>query len=292
MLVFDIDQTICFDRYTIPPTIHRAIMRAKADNRIVFASARHPRDMYRVPGEELAEDAWLIGCNGAIAFQDHKVSYARPLQWELTGRILELLEETGTSYLADGIFTSCREPETGHALLDEVTGFGRFHITRSADMDRAEVIKILFLPGIGADPDLMARLDAFNGVDVHRHRDGSIDITVSGIDKWAYLSRLKTDDRAFAAFGDDTNDLMMLRAVRFNVVVGDRIGDCVDVTHRMPDDARTEHRIARLIETCSGNLLLEAGAYALKPFTRRGERPLSGRAGGGGFARPSRRGLS
>lgn len=74
--VFDIDGTICFDRFQIDSRI-KAILKDAANygHQISFASARSYRDCIDVLGQELSQKT-VIGLNGGLAYKAGEIGRA------------------------------------------------------------------------------------------------------------------------------------------------------------------------------------------------------------------------
>ncbi len=77
--VFDIDGTICFDRFQIDARI-KAILKDAANygHQISFASARSYRDCIDVLGQELSQKT-VIGLNGGLAYKAGELILEKPM---------------------------------------------------------------------------------------------------------------------------------------------------------------------------------------------------------------------
>lgn len=75
--VFDIDGTICFDRFQIDARI-KAILKDAANygHQISFASARSYRDCIDVLGQELSQKT-VIGLNGGLAYKAGGINFGK-----------------------------------------------------------------------------------------------------------------------------------------------------------------------------------------------------------------------
>lgn len=249
MFVFDLDDTLCFDGATIHATIRAAIREAAREHPVAFASARHPRDMAGVLRGAGLDDLVMIGCNGAMAMAQGGLVFAETLPAASAAAILAELEERDCAFLVDGASTFARGGPRRHARIDAVAAVPPFEERTPADMAIGEVVKILVVPFEGGAA-LQDRLAAVPGVAVHAHRDGSVDVTALGIDKYSALRKAGLPQRPFVAFGDDANDRCLLERAEISVRVGDNPRLALAATHTVLPGVGRSGEIANLIHAC------------------------------------------
>ncbi|WMT43046.1 HAD hydrolase family protein [Paenibacillus sp. D2_2] len=83
-----------------------------------------------------------------------------------------------------------------------------------------ELVKVVILNSL--DPEqLLAELQKLPIV-IHRHHaEDIIDISPTGVNKWAGLQQLGLRAQEFIAFGNDANDISMFEQAYYSVCVGD-----------------------------------------------------------------------
>jgi hydroxymethylpyrimidine pyrophosphatase-like HAD family hydrolase len=226
-IVTDLDGTIAFGGRRPVRSIRSALLglAAAPDTRMVLATSRTPRCIADWFGAR-AHRFDLICCNGALVVprspaRESAARAARPARVTRTaipatavGQIVAALGATGAAYCL----------EYGHEFVatdhDSLPWWGTRHrrvLTPGRMPDLAGVVKVTVARAQG-----WARtFDALEGVDVFPHETGDLDVVASGVDKAAALARLLDGTpTAVLAFGNDRNDLALLRAADRAVVVG------------------------------------------------------------------------
>ncbi|MFJ4191524.1 HAD family hydrolase [Kitasatospora sp. NPDC089509] len=214
-VVFDIDGTLCFDGRTIDGRVLAAIGECeRAGFRLVFASARPVRDLLPVldgafPG------AVLIGGNGSLVSVDGRVRARAAFGVAGFGALMEAVGRHGASYLADGPWDYAYTGPADHPIRGRVDQGGLARRVALAELP--EVVKFLVVGG--ADPAGLAEVGRGLGLTVNHHLDEAIvDFAPGATNKWEALRSLGIEE--YVAFGNDVNDLDLLRNAEWSVRVG------------------------------------------------------------------------
>ncbi|MGV2187381.1 HAD hydrolase family protein [Rhizobium rhizogenes] len=217
--VFDLDGTICFDRYSVAPPIKRSMEAIAEQHSIVIASARHPANIITTITNPWFSLWDVVGANGAICYTKGQRANERRLPADQARLSLQALAALECPYLAYGadfvIFSQAAHPL--HAAISADIGTT---LRRGSDNELGTLAKILVLPQSG-DARALAACQAIPGLQVYAHTDGSFDIVTAGVDKASALTVLGHTLPTFASFGNDLNDLTLLHHAQHAVCVGD-----------------------------------------------------------------------
>ncbi|MFG3527690.1 HAD hydrolase family protein [Streptomyces sp. NPDC047917] len=248
-MVFDIDGTLCFDGRTIDRRILAAIEDCEhAGHQLVFASARPVRDLLPVldgafPG------ATLIGGNGSLVSVDGRVRARAAFDAGDLGKLLVEADRFRAGYLADGPWDYAYTGPADHPILGRVDQ-GR--LARRVDLaDLPAVVKFLVVDA--TDMAALAEAGRVLGMTVNHHLDEAIiDFAPGATNKWQALTSLGIDQ--YKAFGNDINDLDLLRNAQHSVRVGTHPG-LDDVAHvtTAPDPEAVAAEISRLAAATPGD---------------------------------------
>ncbi|MFJ8043243.1 HAD family hydrolase [Kitasatospora sp. NPDC096147] len=214
-LVLDIDGTLCFDGRTIDARILTALQDCeRAGHALVFASARPVRDLLPVLGGAFP-DATLIGGNGSLVSVDGQVRARAAFDPDALARLTDVVARFEGTYLADGPWDYAYTGPAGHPILGRVD-----QGVLAARVGLAELPQVVKFLVVGAT-DLAALADAARtlGFTPNHHLDEAIlDFAPGTTTKWSALRDLGITE--YAAFGNDINDLDLLRNARHAVRVG------------------------------------------------------------------------
>ncbi len=254
VVVTDLDGTIAFGGR--PPC--RAItavleaMAAAREVRLVLATSRSPRSLRTWFGA-LADQVDLLCCNGALVVGPGRAVERRPLPAELVGAVVGQLRAAGEPF--------CLEygDRFVASAADALPWMGRQDrwVLQPAGLPRLD--GVLKLSVAHADP-WAPRLHALAGAgaEVYPHLTGDADVVAAGVTKARELRRLlgAADASAgtVAAFGNDTNDLELLRAADRAVLVGPGLPGLERLAHVRRIPANEE-----LIASALRNELASAG---------------------------------
>ncbi|MEW2526553.1 HAD family hydrolase [Streptomyces sp. NPDC047071] len=217
--VFDIDGTLCFDGRVIDDRVLDAVGACeRAGHRLVFASARPVRDLLPVLGGAFPS-ALLIGGNGSLVSVGGQVTARASFRREELARLVAEVERHQGGYLADGPWDYAYTGPADHPIRSRVDQGGLARGVRLAEL--SDVVK--FLVVAGRDMAALAEAGRALGMSVNHHLDeGIIDVAPGRTTKWEALTSLGIDE--YNAFGNDINDLDLLRNARHAVRVGAHAG--------------------------------------------------------------------
>ncbi|MFF8729413.1 HAD hydrolase family protein [Streptomyces sp. NPDC015171] len=223
--VFDIDGTLCFDGRTIDDRILAAIDACERDGcQLVFASARPVRDLLPVL-DGAFPTATLIGGNGSLVSVDGTVRARAAFGPVELGALMEAVERYEATYLADGPWDYAYTGPASHPILGRVDQGGLARRVDLAQLD--QVVKLLV---VGAS-DLAGVADAGRGLGLmvnHHLEEAVVDFAPAATTKWEALVSLGISE--YVAFGNDINDVELLRGAERAVRVGAH-PSLVDVAH-------------------------------------------------------------
>ncbi|CAL2064620.1 HAD family hydrolase [Streptomyces murinus] len=213
--VFDVDGTLCFDGRTIDGRIRTAIETCeRAGHQLVFASARPVRDLLPVLGGAFPT-ATLIGGNGSLVSVGGEVRARAAFEAGDLGKLLIEADRFRAGYLADGPWDYAYTGPAEHPILGRVDQ-GR--LARRVDLAGLPAV-VKFLVVDATDMAALAEAGRVLGMTVNHHLDEAIiDFAPGTTNKWEALASLGID--RYNAFGNDINDLDLLRHAHHSVRVG------------------------------------------------------------------------
>ncbi|MFE6050732.1 HAD hydrolase family protein [Kitasatospora sp. NPDC056446] len=240
--VFDIDGTLCFDGRSVDGRILAAVEACeRAGHHLVFASARPVRDLLPVLDGAFPA-ATLIGGNGSLVSVDGRVRARAAFGTrELDGLLAEVRRHRA-GYLADGPWDYAYTGPADHPILGRVD---QGNLAARVDLaDLPAVVKFLVVEA--TDMPALAEAGRALGMTVNHHLDEAIiDFAPGTTTKWEALASLGIDE--YNAFGNDINDLDLLRNARHSVRVGSHAGlDGVARVTVAPDPEAVAAEISRL----------------------------------------------
>ncbi|WP_154792629.1 HAD family hydrolase [Occultella kanbiaonis] len=215
-IVTDLDGTIAFGGCRPVRAIRSALfaLAAAPDTRVVLATSRTPRCIGDWFGPR-AHRFDLVCCNGALVVARSGAAVTRTaIPATAVGHIVAALGAAGAAYCL----------EYGHEFVatdhDSLPWWGTRHrrvLAPGRVPDLAGVVKVT----VARTQGWARTFGALEGVDVFPHETGDLDVVAGGVDKAAALAGLLGGtSTAVLAFGNDRNDLALLRAADRAVVVG------------------------------------------------------------------------
>ncbi|MEV6835808.1 HAD family hydrolase [Streptomyces sp. NPDC051133] len=213
--VFDVDGTLCFDGRSIDDRILAAVGACeRAGHRLVFASARPVRDLLPVLDGAFPA-ATLIGGNGSLVSVDGRVRARAAFGRDELAALLAEVERYRAGYLADGPWDYAYTGPDGHPIRGRVDQGGLARRVELADLPA--VVKFLVVDA--TDMAALAGAGRALGMTVNHHLDEAvIDFAPGTTTKWEALTALGIGE--YNAFGNDINDVELLRHARHSVRVG------------------------------------------------------------------------
>jgi hydroxymethylpyrimidine pyrophosphatase-like HAD family hydrolase len=236
--VFDVDGTLCFDGRTIAEPVLDALRSLRERTRLVFASARPIRDLLPVLPPDL-HDTTLVGGNGAFA---RERGNTKVLGIAHSDRLVldELVDRYDLKVLVDGEWDYSFSGDEAHRIFRQLDA-GR--LARNVSREDIETYSKVVL--FTDDERVVEELRA-TSLSLHVHPDeGIVDVSPSGVTKHDALGRLGISDGRYVAFGNDANDVLMLRHAATSYCVGEHPALRFADHHVHPD--RVDEAIRRLL---------------------------------------------
>ncbi len=243
--VFDLDGTICFNgrslSHSVTQSLHALLNKG---HRIIFASARSVRDMLPVLPEAF-HHLELIGANGVLISQNKKVKSIAQFRPEQKQNLLSLMAHYQVQGLIDGVWHYHFWQDKHHPLFDFVDVN---RLARHKDLnDLGSWTKALILSANNLDA-LQQELQQHN-FNVYFHQtEGALDISPDQTNKFLALQNLDNPVSAqnYTAFGNDNNDLMLLKHAHTRYQVGEHpVLDGIS-HHKLADQNMIEETLYRL----------------------------------------------
>ncbi|SNR86653.1 HAD hydrolase family protein [Puniceibacterium sediminis] len=247
VLALDLDGTICFGGGAVAPQILAVLKMLPQDIRVIIASARHPINVAQAVPPELLKSWDVVGANGALALQRGTLVYQSRLDPDAASRVLKALDAMNCAYLAYGVdfVLPGRHPHAMHRVIRH--DIGR-HLRLGDAHDVPALIKILVLPQ-PKDKSPVQVCMSEPVFCVMSHADGTFDVMAKGTDKTGGIVALGHTLPLDAAFGNDANDVQMLRMARHSVAVGDHPSICLLADQIVPPGHDHQKRIASVLQT-------------------------------------------
>lgn len=240
--VFDLDGTIIFSGKPLSESMTQALDQlVAAGNEVVFASARPIRDLLPVLPAHLHPSP-MVGGNGAFVANQGRILSTIHFDEQTKGRITGLIEKYKAGYLIDSEWDYAYSGDEYHPIRRNLDPEQRAENRRLEQLD--ELVKAVILHC--EEPEQM--LDELRQLPVVIHMHGSediIDISPTGVSKWAGLQALGLQPQQFIAFGNDANDISMFEQAQHSVCVGDHEGLLRVASEQVPAD---EGQVIKRIE--------------------------------------------
>lgn len=219
--VFDLDGTIVINNKKVNELIINQLKKLQDNGAsIIFATSRALRGIKQViPNNFLANS--LILCNGAFSYSDNKIIHSDYIVKDVCDNIVKLLEENNIEFyveLGDSLYIPYYVTHPFFSILkseaNEEKVFYNYH-----DVKYAPIYKIAIVENM---PDyLQYSIESSENVLFYRHADTSADIVSKNCSKWNMLKKLllDTNDYRVIAFGNDNNDIELLRNADLSIAV-------------------------------------------------------------------------
>ncbi|WP_280520333.1 HAD hydrolase family protein [Lactococcus nasutitermitis] len=188
---------------------------SKSENELIFASARPIRDMLPLLSD--FPDNFLIGGNGSIVRNKGKIEVVQTIDFDDFEQIKELIKQHDLDYLVDSDWNySLRNRNDKKANINEKVDAGRL-AKNVLLIELSEIIKCNLL---NVEPSkILTELSKLNVEIVQHENTASLDITAKNINKYRTF-RDYFPEEAYIAFGNDTNDVELLKHAALSVAVG------------------------------------------------------------------------
>ncbi|AYO47613.1 HAD family hydrolase [Streptococcus mutans] len=218
--VFDIDGTICFDRFQIDARI-KAILKDAANygHQISFASARSYRDCIDVLGQELSQKT-VIGLNGGLAYKAGELILEKPMNHRAFDLALYYCHRYQLPYFVDDDFNYAHHLEQFIPFIHSVDPLKLAKEVVVEDLKHPIKMVVFFGNHLDKIAEVSHHLAKLEQLDITFHDDEScLYLNPKEVTKSSTIQELFDHD--FVAFGNDRNDIAMFQAAVYSVQVGD-----------------------------------------------------------------------
>lgn len=221
IFVFDLDGTIIIDNKKLDKIFYQKFKDLQnKGHKIVFATSRSLRGIKAVLQPDLWTNPFIL-CNGAFAFANDKIAISRFLDEKECTELIAYLEQNKIqfylelgqalyipNYATHGFFYTLLKEAHGEPLYFELNKI------------KAKVYKIAIVEPINSTI-INNLLSIGNNFQIYQHSDGSVDIVNSTCSKWEILQKLqlKTDKNKIIAFGNDSNDIELIKHADVGVAI-------------------------------------------------------------------------
>lgn len=218
--VFDIDGTICFDRFQIDERIKTILHEAPSyGHQICFASARSYRDCIDVLGQELSRKT-VIGLNGGLAYKAGKLILEKPMNHQAFALALQFCHRYQLPYFVDDDFNYAHHLGQFIPFIHSVDPLKLAKKVRVEELKHPIKMVIFFGDHSEKIAEISHQLAELRQLDITFHEDEScLYLNSKEVTKSSTIQELFDHD--FVAFGNDRNDIAMFQAAFYSVQVGD-----------------------------------------------------------------------
>lgn len=212
ILVFDLDGTLVFDGISIDSQLLEELKRINSSYKVIFASARPIRDMLPLLSDFANND--LIGGNGSMIRFNQQIS------------TVSVLDEASVDYYKSFIINNHFEFIIDYDWDYTARISGNNDVIKKLDIDKLaknvawrskNVTKIIIF---GVEEEQFRTLKLEDGVNALYHKNvKELVITAKEADKYDTLKQL-IGEKKYIAFGNDKNDIYLLKNAEISVSVG------------------------------------------------------------------------
>lgn len=219
MVVLDLDGTLLRNDKTVSQeTIDTLLKFKRANNKILFATARPPRDAYKyVP--EILRDNPIICYNGACMISNQEILYKKELTKKDTLEIIEIAKKMGYNQICieinDKLYSNFDTSEFFENTPNQKVDFVKLKFETAYKVMICSK-KIISQNLVNSLPDPCKGIITDNGE--------LCQIMNCEASKWASVKqlgkKLGININDIIAFGDDYNDLEMIKNVGTGIAMG------------------------------------------------------------------------
>ena len=223
IIVLDLDGTLLRDDKKVSENTVNTLLQVKEqNNRIIFATARPPRDAYKYVPKELRDNP-IICYNGACIIDNKEnVLYSKQISREDALRIIKVAKRYGFDDLCFEINDKL------YSTFDTYEFFGDA-LNQIIDLEKLEfesVYKIIVCSKQPIPTELVEEIKK-NGKGVITDNGTLCQIMNRDVTKWtciqSLIEREKIDKKDIIAFGDDNNDYDVIKNAGIGVAMGNAI---------------------------------------------------------------------
>ncbi|TCZ80851.1 HAD family phosphatase [Paenibacillus albiflavus] len=216
-IVFDLDGTICFAGKPLSTNMVQVLdVLATQGHELIFASARPIRDLLPVLPPHMQQFA-MVGGNGSFVAAGGSIISTVHFDQETKDNIIRLIHEFQADYLIDSQWDYSYSGDQEHPIRRNLDPDKRAQNKRLEEL--TEIVKVVILHT--SEPQrLWSELQKLPIV-IYRHgSENIIDMSPSGIHKWAGLQKLGLEPKEYIAFGNDANDVSMFQHAKHSICIG------------------------------------------------------------------------
>jgi HAD superfamily hydrolase (TIGR01484 family) len=232
-IIFDIDGTISENGQPVSKEIESLIeiILSKGIN-VILATARPLRDTLPLLPKKYHELP-IIGCNGAMISRYAKVQSAKKIPKNTVNLIKSCLDEMKVPYVIDGLY--------GYVISSESSDFHGYIKNKLGsepmvyeELELQGITKILLLK---FDLFLKSELEKIISreeikLTIHHHKaEGFVDLVAENTNKFYAAVEMGVDLSCTAVFGNDLNDILLLRNAYLPYIVGSQLDAHLDFPH-------------------------------------------------------------
>lgn len=219
LLVLDLDGTLLKNDKTVSEeTINSLIEFENRNNKIIFATARPPRDAYKYVPQKLRDNP-IICYNGACMINRKEILYKKEMSRDTVYQIIEKSEKSGYHQICFEI------DDKLYSNFDTSDFFGKAptEIVDLTKLNMKTAYKVIICNKASISQDFLTVLPkTCKGIVTDNGR--LCQIMDQEVSKWNSIqSLIKTwniKDEDIIAFGDDYNDLDMIKHAGIGVAMG------------------------------------------------------------------------
>jgi len=184
----------------------------------------------------------MVGGNGAFVADGGKILSTVHFEEQTKESIIGLIGKYKAGYLIDSEWDYAYFGEEHHPIRRNLDPEQRAENRQLEQLN--ELVKAVILHC--QEPDQMLEELRKLPVVIHRHdAEDIIDISPTGINKWAGLQQLGIRSQEFVAFGNDANDISMFEQAKYSVCVGSHAELSTLASERV---GNTEEQVIKRIE--------------------------------------------
>jgi HAD superfamily hydrolase (TIGR01484 family) len=218
VFVFDLDGTLVHNGLEISPLITQELLKLQQKAKIIFASARPIRDMMPLLEKFPVND--LIGGNGSIVRYNQEISLVKTISPDLVKKFNTFIKANSLEYIIDYDWNYSAEVSPSNPIMNKLDTEKK---AKNIPINCEGVIKIIVF---NVSTSQYEQLGTEDKCEILYHEDSQeLVVTAKGIDKYQTLLEF-IGHKKYMAFGNDKNDVELLRNAEWSVAVGENKEVC------------------------------------------------------------------
>ncbi|MCM3357913.1 MULTISPECIES: HAD family hydrolase [unclassified Psychrobacillus] len=215
--IFDLDGTICFQGKPLSNAMVQALEELlEKGHEVILASARPIRDLLPILPRHFYQLP-MVGGNGAFVAKEGQIISSTHFDKQTSEKIIQLIEKYKAQYLVDSEWDYAYTGDENHPIRMNLDTLQQAEKVELHKLNK--VVKVVILHSNNQE-NLLHELKQLP-VEICNHgREGILDISPLGVDKWNGLQKLGVLSKQFIAFGNDANDIPMFLQAQSSVCIG------------------------------------------------------------------------